>query len=111
MTGAMIENETFDELCFRGHAVLHFHDFDHVKVDGFGRLVDGEDGVNDRDGEGLSEGFGEFGCEGGAGDLQEEISINGLFNLELVQELYCQRGVTKGRPPSLLRLLRFRSLL
>ena len=89
MSGPMIENETFDELCFGGHAVLHFHDFDHVKIDGFGGLVDGKDGVDDGDGEGFSEDFGEFGREGGAGDLQEEISINGLFNLELVEELYC----------------------
>ena len=88
MSGAVVENETLDELCFRGHTVLHFHDFDHVKVDGLGGLVDCEDRVDDRDGKGFGKGFGEFCREGGAGDLQEEISISGLFNLELVEELY-----------------------
>jgi hypothetical protein len=87
VTGSVIEDETLDELGFRGHAVLHFHDFNHVEVDWFGGLVDREDCVDDRDGEVFGQEFGEFGCEGGARYLQQQISVNGPFNLELFEEL------------------------
>lgn len=92
----MIENEPFDKLCFGGHAVLHFHDFDHVEVDWLGGLVDCEDCVDDGDGEGFGDWFGEFGCEGGAGYLQQEISVNRPFNLEFVEKLAVRECDRRG---------------
>jgi hypothetical protein len=30
MTCAVVEDETFDELCFGAHTMLHLHDFNHI---------------------------------------------------------------------------------
>ena len=39
MPRAVVENEPTNQLCLRGSTVLHFHNFDHVKVDRFPPLV------------------------------------------------------------------------
>jgi hypothetical protein len=39
MTRVMVKNKPTNQLCLRGGMVLHFHDFDHVKIDRFSPLV------------------------------------------------------------------------
>jgi hypothetical protein len=39
MPRAMVQNEATDQLSLRGRTVLHFHNFDHVKIDRFPPLV------------------------------------------------------------------------
>jgi len=67
--------------------VLHFHDFDHVQIDWFGGLLDGEDRVDDGYGEGLGEVFGEFCREGCSCYLEENVSVNRSFYFEFIKEL------------------------
>ena len=67
--------------------MLHSHDLNHVQIWLRGRLVDCEYGIDNIGGELLSKGVVELSGEGGTGDREEQLAVNGLLELELVEEL------------------------
>lgn len=68
MPRSVIEHQTPDQRAIRIRLVHHLHNLDHVQVDGFpesvdalgvrrrGRSLDSEDGIDDRSGQGGSQG-------------------------------------------------------
>lgn len=75
MTRTMVEDKAFDETGIRGRLMLHFHDFDHMEIDGPAVTLNGQNGIDDGRGEGVGHVSGDLGSEGGLGDGQERFTV------------------------------------
>lgn len=88
MTGAVVEDDTLDELGVGRHAVLHGHNLHHEQIDGLALAADGKDGIGCDLGELIGNLAGELRAQRGARHAEKQLALRSLLLLlELLEEL------------------------